>query len=150
MQETCGPAADQEPCCIECFDLRLCSVLNTYQIETSTGGCSELESRVERLDIFGPSRTFRDTAECRDLVYDYVCHWWGSDNPMYTNRCGSRGQVPPCRSFCVQVAELCANNEDYVHLCEPIDCPPTADTCKPGPYEQPQSEKCLFYYFHHN
>ncbi len=28
----CGPASDSEPCCIECFGLSYCDVLNGYKV----------------------------------------------------------------------------------------------------------------------
>jgi hypothetical protein len=59
---------------------------------------------VQRLDVFGPEKTFRDNAECRQLVHDYTCLWWGSDNDVFDNRCGAYAAQPPCRSFCVQAS----------------------------------------------
>ena len=57
---------------------------------------------------------------------------------MYTNYCVYKEDVtnsdpathriapkPPCRSFCVQVADICANDPDFVNLCYNIQCPPT-------------------------
>ncbi len=64
---------------------------------------------------------------------------------MNTNRCGARTQAP-CRSFCVQIALLCANNEDWKDLCNRIECPPPDGyECIPGPYEQPESQECNMY-----
>ena len=40
---------------------------------------------------------------------------------------------PPCRSFCVQVAELCANDHHFLQLCYDIVCPPTAEDCVADP-----------------
>jgi hypothetical protein len=31
-----------------------------------------------------------------------------------------------------QIAEVCANQEDFVDICYEIVCPPTADDCSPG------------------
>ncbi|CAM9797920.1 unnamed protein product, partial [Chrysoparadoxa australica] len=105
------------PCCAECFGLNYCRRLNNFMLEDKyyptepaiLGSCDNLEYRASKLEVFGPSETFRDTPECRALVYDYTCLWWGSQNGQYDNRCGAEGQKPPCRSFCVQVAETCAN-----------------------------------------
>lgn len=38
-------------------------------------------------------QTFRDTDACREMVIDYTCLWWGSENEMYDNRCGIEAQV---------------------------------------------------------
>lgn len=51
-----------------------------------------------------------------EIVMQYLCLFYGSDNPMYTNECVNQEDVkdpnpanhkvaprPPCRSFCVQV-----------------------------------------------
>ncbi len=70
---------------------------------------------------------------------------WGSNNAMNTNRCNACTH-PPCRSFCIQIALLCANNEDWKDLCNHIECPPSAGySCIPGPYKQPESQECAMY-----
>jgi hypothetical protein len=51
-----------------------------------------------------------------EMVMQYLCLFWGSNNPMYTNCCIYSEDVtsvdpanqqiaprPPCRSFCIQV-----------------------------------------------
>ncbi len=44
-------------------------------------------------------------------------------------------QTPPCRSFCVQIAEVCANDYNYfLNICWEISCPPTETYCTPDPY----------------
>ena len=96
--------------CAICADLTYCTALNTlliqevyYPIPKSTkdpgeegGTCQILDERGQRFSsnvegndesIFGPDNTFRDTPTCRDLVLQYLCLWWGSDNSMYTNFC---------------------------------------------------------------
>merc|ERR1719224_228626 len=86
-----------------------------------SGSCDNLDERVGALDVFGKSKTFRDNEECRDLVREYVCLWWGSENAQYENRCNNGGQAAkPCRDFCVQVGIVCANNEDWMNLCYDI------------------------------
>ncbi len=73
---------------------------------------------------------------------------WGSNNSMNINRCGASVQ-PPCRSFCIQIALLCANNEVWKSLCNRIECPPPDGYgCIQGPYEQPVSEECAMYDTH--
>ncbi|CAM9577151.1 unnamed protein product, partial [Hapterophycus canaliculatus] len=139
----CGPASSSDPCCITCFGLSYCDVLNGYKVEdkyfpgeaTILGSCDNFEDRASRLEVFGPSKTFRDTDACREMVMDYTCLWWGSANEMYANRCGIEAQVYPCRSYCVQLAKTCANNVvEWQELCRSINCPPTEEVCMPGPY----------------
>ncbi|CAM9761368.1 unnamed protein product, partial [Pylaiella littoralis] len=157
----CGPMSSSDPCCIECFGLSYCDVLNGRKVEdkyfpgepTILGSCENFEDRASRLEVFGPSKTFRDTDACREMVIDYTCMWWGSENEMYDNRCGIEAQVPPCRSFCVQLAKTCANNVmDWQELCRSIDCPPTDEECMPGPYTQASNkdrdEACYLYEYH--
>lgn len=112
------------------------------------GTCAVLESLGERIynEIFGTGRAFRDTSQCRDIVMQYLCLFWGSNNDMYENLCIYKEEVtsvnkldhkvsprPPCRSFCVQIAQVCANDPEYMLLCADIDCPPTEDACTPDP-----------------
>ncbi|CAN0042884.1 unnamed protein product [Ectocarpus sp. 12 AP-2014] len=159
----CGPASSSDPCCIECFGLSYCDVLNGYKVEdkyfpgeaTILGSCENFEDRASRLEVFGPSKTFRDTDACREMVIDYTCLWWGSANEMYDNRCGIEAQVYPCRSYCVQLAKTCANNVvEWQELCRSIDCPPTDEECMPGPYSQAREatqdpdEACYLYEYH--
>ena len=96
--------------CAICAGLTACTALNTlliqevyYPIPGSSkdpgelgGTCQILDERGQRFasnvegndeSIFGPDNTFRDTPTCRDLVLQYLCLWWGSDNGMYTNFC---------------------------------------------------------------
>lgn len=65
---------------------------------------------------------------------------------MYVNNCVRQEDVtdpipknhrvaprPPCKSFCVQIATVCANDPDYfIQTCNEIKCPPTQDQCTPG------------------
>jgi hypothetical protein len=97
--------------------------------------------------IFGPDKTFRDTPVCQNIVMQYFCLFWGSDNPMYTNFCIYQEDVSdpnpikhkvapraPCRSFCVQISNVCANSADeFLFQCLDILCPPSEDTCTPDP-----------------
>jgi hypothetical protein len=67
---------------------------------------------------------------------------------MYVNNCVNQEDVtdpipknhrvaprPPCKSFCVQIATVCANDPDYfIQTCNGIKCPPTQDQCTPGKY----------------
>ncbi len=41
------------------------------------GSCENLERRAEGIDktVFGTRGTFRNTTECREMVYDYMCLW---------------------------------------------------------------------------
>lgn len=155
--EDCGADDDSCPCCIACNDLTYCTVLQGMQIEDKyypdqrliKGSCVNLDDRVERLQdsIFGQDKTFRDTDACRDLVNDYICLWWGSENTQYDNRCANYGEVMPCRSFCVQVGMMCANNPDWLDLCYNIECPPEAWTdCYPGPVGVTDFE-CIVYQY---
>ncbi len=76
----------------------------------------------------------------------YLCMFWGSENLMYTNVCLYQEDTnnaipelkrfaprPPCRSFCVQVATVCANNKEFAQLCANIACPPEEEECTPDP-----------------
>ena len=141
--------------CIICQNLKVCSALNKLLIEEKyypnnlnlLGTCWIIEDLAKRVqkEVFGNGRTFRDTPLCRDIVMQYLCLFWGSDNQMYKNLCAWQEDVsspnpadhiiapkPPCRSFCVQVADICANDPDFIKLCNNIQCPPTEDECSPG------------------
>ena len=119
------PPADLDmsgPCSV-CSGLKYCSVLNGLMVEEryyitpqpAVGTCAILESLGSRMadGIFGVGQAFRDTAQCREIVMQYLCLFWGSHNTMYRNYCywqevvDSTNQLfaprPPCRSFCVQV-----------------------------------------------
>ena len=111
--------------CVICHGLSYCDVLNGllvqevyYPKQDDLGTCSIIEALGIRMDqeIFGIGRTFRDSPQCRDIVMQYLCLFWGSQNDMYTNLCFWKEDVsspdpqlhkisprPPCRSFCVQV-----------------------------------------------
>ena len=73
---------------------------------------------------------------------EYLCLFWGSNNRMYTNCCifseaASHGSIiaprPPCRSFCVQVADLCANDDHFVQRCSNLVCPQARTACVSDP-----------------
>ena len=151
--DDCGVYPNPDPCCIRCLDLEYCTVLNNKYIEDTytpgaskyQGSCKNIEDQATRLDIFGTDRTFRDTTLCRSLVYQYICLTWASDSDMYSNRCGaccsnlqddgSEGvPLTPCRSHCLQIANVCANRLDWKELCNTIPCPPEDTTCDTGPY----------------
>jgi hypothetical protein len=143
--------------CVTCSGLQLCNILNGYMVQEVyypdnpqfLGTCKVIEQLGERVysEIFGVGKTFRDTQQCRMIVMQYLCLFWGSNNTMYTNRCKSRDrsdlpvgnkqihiQTPPCRSFCVQIAEVCANDySNFLNICWEIACPPTETTCTPDP-----------------
>ena len=143
--------------CFICSNLNYCKALNSLLIQeryypgdqvSDSGTCGIIDNLGKRVqaEIFGNGRTFRDTPLCRDIVMQYLCLFWGSDNLMYTNYCVYKEDVtnsdpsthriapkPPCRSFCVQVADLCATDPDFVSLCRNIQCPPTEDECSPDP-----------------
>jgi len=162
----CGTADDQEPCCEQCYGMTTCSILNGFLVEdryyptlTNLGSCENTETRVERLDIFGPGRTFRDLDICRGYVYEYICLFWASDavdivgTQQYKNRCpavlndatGDLMTPPkyPCRSFCTQVAQLCAQHDTWIQNCELIACPPIDEDCTPGPFDVSPDQACL-------
>ena len=144
--------------CVACKDLEYCQILNGYMVQEVyypdnpefLGTCKVIESLAERLDgeIFGVGRTFRDTPQCRSIVMQYLCLFWGSNNTMYDNGCNALDEVnrplknkqintqtPPCRSFCVQIAEVCANDYNgFLNVCFNIQCPPTETQCTPDPY----------------
>ena len=143
--------------CFICSNLKYCKALNSLLIQeryypgdqlSNSGTCGIIDNLGKRVrdEIFGNGKTFRDTPLCRDIVMQYLCLFWGSDNLMYTNYCVYKEDVtssdptthriapkPPCRSFCVQVADICANDPDFVNLCYNIQCPPTEDECSPDP-----------------
>ena len=135
-------------CCQRCgFDLEYCGdilggklVEDVYYFDErqDDGVCFDIARRAGNLEVFGPTKTFRDTPECRQIVQDYTCLWWSSTSDAYTNLCDSEGGdtlVPPCRSYCTQVAIQCANSLEYMELCKNIACPPLDDTCRAGPFE---------------
>jgi len=142
--------------CETCTGLVNCPVLNQYRIEevylpnnlAQKGTCTVLDQLGGRVkgEVFGPGRTFRDTPQCRDIVMQYLCLFYGSNNYMYRNWCQFREDVTPanrqdykvaprypCRSFCVQVATVCANDPLFMQLCANIACPPLEDDCTPNP-----------------
>ena len=98
------------------------------------------EAQAGNLDIFGIERTFRDTPQCKELVYDYICSWWASSSLLYDNRCFTLTEydadaykiLRPCRSFCTMVSVACANRASWGNLCDKIKCPPTGESCKPS------------------
>ena len=121
------PEGTDDALCVICRGLDKCDVLNGLLIQevyypeqnAEFGTCKIYESLGVRMDneIFGNGRTFRDTPQCRDIVMQYLCLFWGSQNDMYTNLCYWKEDVtdpdpqlhqiaprPPCRSFCVQVS----------------------------------------------
>lgn len=136
-----------EPCCQRCNDdLTFCAqVLEGLVVEdnyhfnerSGDGVCYDIDRRAGSLDVFGPTKSFRDTPECRQLVQHYTCLWWASTNDAYRNNCdeafATEVAKPPCRSFCSQIATQCANTLDYMDLCIHIACPPTDTECTPGP-----------------
>ena len=135
-----------------CRDMAYCSALNGLQIEevylpnnlNDLGTCrvlDELGNKVKN-EVFGNGRSFRDTTQCNDIVMQYLCLFYGSNNDMYRNHCIYQEDVsdsnpvnhkvaprPPCRSFCVQVAEVCANDPKFMQLCNNIECLPMEDSC---------------------
>lgn len=142
--------------CVICRGLEYCDALNGLLVQEKyypeqnleLGTCSIIDGLGERMsnEIFGIGRTFRDTTQCRNIVLQYLCLFWGSQNDMYDNYCFWMEDVsspnpdehqiaprPPCRSFCVQIAEVCANSADFLHMCNYIACPPTEDECTPDP-----------------
>jgi len=140
--------------CTKCAGLTSCSVLNGLVIEekyypgdiSRLETCQVLDSLGARLskELFGNGRTFRDLPLCRDMAMQYLCLFYGSNNAMYRNYCPEDTTAAnsdlheitpkaPCRSFCVQVATICANDPTFIQLCEGIKCPPTEDVCQPDP-----------------
>ncbi len=147
--------------CVICRDMGFCSALNGFQIQevylpynlNDLGTCKVLDALGEKVasEVFGNGRTFRDTPQCKDIVMQYLCLFYGSDNDMYTNECINQEDVsdsnpvnhkvaprPPCRSFCVQVAEVCATDPKFMQLCYNIACPPMEDSCTPDPMVEGQ------------
>ncbi|GMH75297.1 hypothetical protein TrVE_jg7504 [Triparma verrucosa] len=146
-------------CCTNCNKekMKLCRKLGGKLLEDKYGrlkkgsedddSCTNLEQRAERLDVFGKTKTFRDTPECRIMVYDYTCLWWGSDNAVYSNNCKEDKELPdgtkaeaafqPCLSYCTQVANTCANRPDWIKLCQDgVICQAVDSTpCVEGPTE---------------
>ena len=127
-----------------------------YPSEASvTGSCDDIDRRAGKLDIFGPTKTFRESPPtdeypdgwCQDMVREYVCLWWSTESSAYTNNCKEKGDilVPPCRSYCTQVAIQCANNLEYEQICKRIPCPPVEEVCTPRPYEAVGLKGCNVY-----
>lgn len=142
--------------CVICRDMSNCPALNGFQIQevylpynlNDLGTCRVLDALGKKVasEVFGNGRTFRDTPQCKDIVMQYLCLFYGSDNEMYINKCINQEDVtdsnpvnhkvtprPPCRSFCVQVAEVCASDPKFMQLCYNIKCPPMEDSCTPDP-----------------
>lgn len=143
-------------CCSLCKnDLVYCSKLAGYLVEDTyypsvasvTGSCDDIDKRAGLLDVFGPSKTFRDNEDCREIVREYVCLWWSTESSAYENNCKEKGAVlvPPCRSYCTQVSIQCANNLEYADLCKKIACPPTDEFCTPGRYDVGTGFACSVY-----
>ena len=128
--------------------------------------CRNLEERAERLDVFGRTKTFRDTPECKIMVWDYTCLWWGSQNSVYTNNCADKklrtieGEIieaalQPCLSYCTQVANTCANRPEWIRLCalSGIQCAnantaggqAAPEPCTSGPSLESGSVGCDYY-----
>lgn len=157
LQDIDDPPDDlDDATCVICRGLDQCSVLNGLLVQEKyypeqnleLGTCSIIDGLGQRManEIFGIGRTFRDTTQCRNIVLQYLCLFWASQNDMYDNYCFWLEDVsspnpdehqiaprPPCRSFCVQIAEVCANSADFLHMCNYIACPPTEDECTPDP-----------------
>ena len=143
-----GTVGYESPCCIRCQSLDKCKVLNGGVVEDKyypsenliLGSCLNFEAQAGNLDIFGIERTFRDTPQCKELVYDYICSWWASSSLLYDNRCFTLTEydadaykiLRPCRSFCTMVSVACANRASWGNLCDKIKCPPTGESCKPS------------------
>jgi len=150
------PSATSKVVCVTCSGMQFCPALNGLRIEEvylpnnleEKGTCVVLDELGARMfsAVFGPGRTFRDTAQCKDIVMQYLCLFYGRNNNMYQNWCQFREDVSsanpaehqvapryPCRAFCVQVAKFCANDPLFIQLCESIACPPTEDDCTPNP-----------------
>lgn len=80
-----------------------------------------MDIKINSVPLFGPDFQFKDTRYCNELVNKYFCHAWGSRD----NTC-AKAVLPPCRSLCVQVADLCV----FMHLyrafldnvCQAIPC----------------------------
>jgi hypothetical protein len=65
---------------------------------------------------------------------------------MYTNCCRFQEDVTavdpanqivapraPCKGFCIQIAEVCALDMNFVQLCENIECPQDEGECTADP-----------------
>mmetsp|Transcript_17566 Transcript_17566/g.26523 ORF Transcript_17566/g.26523 Transcript_17566/m.26523 type:complete len:255 (-) Transcript_17566:23-787(-) len=155
LMASCGIGTDETPCCITCEAMSLCSVLEGVDIEEryvpgdfqSKMSCSNFETRIARLDLWGAKKTekpFREGAYCTEMVLDYTCRWWAN---MHGNRCdlASGPQVlTPCRSYCSTVATECAHTLDYLDLCSNIPCA-TADECHTGPDADLAASPCYIY-----
>jgi hypothetical protein len=120
------PSGVDDAICAICRGLEYCTILNGFLIQevyypasnSQLGTCSIIDDLGKRMynEIFGTSRTFRDTPQCRTMVMEYLCLFWGTQNDMYVNLCFWKEETqnpdptkhkatrrPPCRSFCVQV-----------------------------------------------
>ena len=155
-ENSCPEDVKDGICCSLCKnDLVYCPKLAGYLVEDKyypseasvTGSCDDIDLRASVLDVFGPAKTFRDNDHCRSMVREYVCLWWGTESDAYENRCKEKGEtlVPPCRSYCTQVAIQCANNLEYEQICKRIPCPPVEEVCTPGPYEAVGLKGCNVY-----
>lgn len=132
-----------EAICSNCQGLDKCRVLNGLLVEEryypvvniDFGTCTILEALGVRMseEIFGVGKTFRDTTQCREIVMQYLCLFWGSQNDMYRNYCYWSEDVsdpdptkhliaprPPCRSFCVQVSDSKLLNVSKINIF--LDC----------------------------
>ena len=146
----------EQDVCPKCSNLTVCRSLNNKMVQEKYDPnhintkitCSVLEDLGSRLseEIFGNGKSFRDTPQCRDIVMQYLCMFWGSENLMYSNSCLFKEDTsnaiaelqrfaprPPCRSFCVQISLVCANSKEFGQLCANIACPPEEEECTPDP-----------------
>jgi len=129
LQDIDDPPDDlDDATCVICGGLEQCNVLNGLLVQEKyypeqnleLGTCRIIDGLGERMsnEIFGIGRTFRDTTQCRNIVLQYLCLFWASQNDMYDNYCfwledvsspdPAEHQIaprPPCRSFCVQVMD---------------------------------------------
>lgn len=102
--------------------MKKCSILENLLImevylpnnPEARGTCNVIEALGQRMydEVFGNGKTFRDTTQCKDIVMQYLCLFWGSDNNMYTNHCINQEDYtsvnplfhkisprPPCRRY---------------------------------------------------
>lgn len=154
----CLGTAGTQVMCVTCRGMKYCGALDGYMVEEvylpdnpdALGTCKAIDQLGNRVQekVFGRGATFRNSYQCRDLVMQYLCLFWGSDNSQYSNGCASvdcedvsssipanhkLAPRPPCRSFCVVVATTCTNDPTFVKLCAKIECPPTSDQCLADP-----------------
>jgi hypothetical protein len=100
------------------------------------GACDDLDAKTFELSQFGTEFQFKNTSQCRRLVYNFHCLSWVqttfsstmNGDKVSCDDSMDKGPMPlpPCRSLCVEVADKCVFSHFYrmylENVCENIPC----------------------------